>query len=130
MAILDSGKFESCKQNFIINKKIQKKKIKHIYRILIFLALCRYINSFLLVGWINVEWDNGIALPYRFGNNGFITAYDIEPCDEPRILESQPIAVGCLVRRGIIMHNFIYKTAKTFLFRNTKISKLRHCFRS
>ncbi|XP_052699916.1 uncharacterized protein LOC128177295 [Crassostrea angulata] len=52
------------------------------------------------IGWINVEWDNGILLPYRFGNNGFITAYDIEPCDEPRILESQPIAVGCLVRRG------------------------------
>nr|XP_019922789.2 uncharacterized protein LOC105328252 [Crassostrea gigas] len=52
------------------------------------------------VGWINVEWDTGLTMSYRYGNNGMITAYDIEPCDEPRILEDQPIAVGCLVRRG------------------------------
>ncbi|XP_052696634.1 uncharacterized protein LOC128175218 isoform X1 [Crassostrea angulata] len=51
-------------------------------------------------GWVNVEWDTGLTMPYRYGNNGMITAYDIEPCNEPRILEDQPIAVGCLVRRG------------------------------
>ena len=54
----------------------------------------------IVVGWVNVEWDTGLTMPYRYGNNGMITAYDIEPCDEPRILEDQPIAVGCLVRRG------------------------------
>ncbi|XP_061168822.1 uncharacterized protein LOC133178072 [Saccostrea echinata] len=52
------------------------------------------------VGWINVEWDTGLQLPYRYGNNGVLTEYDIAPCKEPRILENQPIAVGCLVRRG------------------------------
>lgn len=53
-----------------------------------------------IVGWINVEWDTGLSLLYRYGNDGVITAYDVEPSDEPRILEDQPIAVGCLVRRG------------------------------
>nr|XP_022329954.1 uncharacterized protein LOC111128567 [Crassostrea virginica] len=51
-------------------------------------------------GWINVEWDTGLALRYRYGWNGFETAYDVEPCDEPRILLNQKIATGCLVRRG------------------------------
>lgn len=37
---------------------------------------------------------------YRYGWNGFETAYDVEPCDEPRILQNQKIATGCLVRRG------------------------------
>lgn len=64
----------------------------------------KYFDNFsliiFLVGWINVEWDTGLTMSYRYGNNGMITAYDIEPCDEPRILEDQPIAVGCLVRRG------------------------------
>nr|XP_022329953.1 uncharacterized protein LOC111128566 [Crassostrea virginica] len=53
------------------------------------------------IGWLNVQWDTGLALNYRYGTNGFITAYDIEPCDEPRILLNEPIAVGCLVRRGL-----------------------------
>ncbi|XP_061168838.1 uncharacterized protein LOC133178094 [Saccostrea echinata] len=52
------------------------------------------------VGWINVEWDTGLQLSYRYGDNGVLTEYDIVPCDEPRILENQAIAVGCLVMRG------------------------------
>lgn len=67
----------------------------------------KYFDNFslimFLVGWINVEWDTGLSLLYRYGNDGIMTAYDIEPSDEPRILlEDQPIAVGCLVRRGKI----------------------------
>nr|XP_022332696.1 uncharacterized protein LOC111130207 [Crassostrea virginica] len=52
------------------------------------------------VGWIKVEWDTGLLMPYRYGTERLITAYDIEPSDEPRILLNEPIAVGCLVRRG------------------------------
>ena len=60
----------------------------------------------IVVGWLNVEWDTGLALNYRYGTEGFITAYDIEPSDEPRILLNEPIAVGCLVRRGIVFSRF------------------------
>nr|XP_022329688.1 uncharacterized protein LOC111128392 [Crassostrea virginica] len=51
-------------------------------------------------GWINVEWDTGLMLPYRYGCNGLFNAYDIEPCEEPRIRQNHTIAVGCLVQRG------------------------------
>lgn len=60
-----------------------------------------YLNGFFSVGWIKVEWDTGLMMPYRYGTERLITAYDIEPSDEPRILLNEPIAVGCLVRRGI-----------------------------
>ncbi|XP_061168835.1 uncharacterized protein LOC133178089 [Saccostrea echinata] len=52
------------------------------------------------VGWVNVEWDSGVTLSYQYGFDGFIEKYDITPCKEPRILENEMIAVGCLVTRG------------------------------
>ncbi|XP_061168837.1 uncharacterized protein LOC133178091 [Saccostrea echinata] len=52
------------------------------------------------VGWINVEWDNGNRLNYRYGYNGEFEAYDLTICDEPRVLEKGKVAVGCLVRKG------------------------------
>lgn len=64
---------------------------------------CTYTFLYVIVvGWLHVHWDTGLTLSYRYGTDGFITAYDIEPCDEPRILLNEPIAVGCLVRRGIV----------------------------
>jgi hypothetical protein len=53
------------------------------------------------VGWLRVEWDAGTNLPYRYGRS--ITGkefFDLIECDEPRILNNELIAVGCLVERG------------------------------
>lgn len=75
--------------------------IKHFNKLyLSFKYIFQHCIDVVIVGWINVEWDTGLSLLYRYGNDGVITAYDVEPSDEPRILEDQPIAVGCLVRRG------------------------------
>lgn len=75
--------------------------IKHFNKLyLSFKYIFHHCIDVVIVGWINVEWDTGLSLLYRYGNDGVITAYDVEPSDEPRILEDQPIAVGCLVRRG------------------------------
>ncbi|XP_061168833.1 uncharacterized protein LOC133178087 [Saccostrea echinata] len=52
------------------------------------------------VGWVIVEWDSGVRLSYQYGFDSLIEKYDITPCKEPRILENELIAVGCLVRRG------------------------------
>lgn len=58
---------------------------------LIFYFVEKYFDNFLLiiflVGWINVEWDIGFIMFYRYGNNGMIIVYDIEFCDELRIFE-------------------------------------------
>ncbi|XP_062596391.1 uncharacterized protein LOC134257806 isoform X2 [Saccostrea cucullata] len=51
-------------------------------------------------GWVNVELDSGVTLSYQYGFDGLIEKYDITPCKEPRILENELIAVGCLVTRG------------------------------
>ncbi|XP_062619573.1 uncharacterized protein LOC134281126 isoform X2 [Saccostrea cucullata] len=51
-------------------------------------------------GWVIVEWDNGVKLDYQYGFDGMIEKYDIASCKEPRILENELIAVGCLVSRG------------------------------
>lgn len=66
-----------------------------------FVTFTKILYDVIAVGWVNVEWDTGLSLSYRYGSDGLITAYDIEPSDEPRILEHEAIAVGCLVRRGI-----------------------------
>ncbi|XP_062620444.1 uncharacterized protein LOC134282020 [Saccostrea cucullata] len=52
------------------------------------------------VGWVKVEWDSVVRLSYQYGYDGLIEKYDITPCKEPRILENELIAVGCLVTRG------------------------------
>uniref|UniRef100_K1QVD9 E3 ubiquitin-protein ligase mib1 n=1 Tax=Magallana gigas TaxID=29159 RepID=K1QVD9_MAGGI len=65
-----------------------------------FVTFTKILYDVIAVGWVNVEWDTGLSLSYRYGSDGLITAYDIEPSDEPRILEHEAIAVGCLVRRG------------------------------
>ncbi|XP_062596397.1 uncharacterized protein LOC134257816 [Saccostrea cucullata] len=52
------------------------------------------------VGWINVHWDNGRVLNYRYGYNGLFEAYDLTVCDEPRTTSKGKVAVGCLVKKG------------------------------
>lgn len=47
-----------------------------------------------------MEWDTGRRYNYRHGYNGVFEAYDLLVSDEPRFLENQNIAVGCLVRKG------------------------------
>ncbi|XP_061164730.1 uncharacterized protein LOC133173723 [Saccostrea echinata] len=52
-------------------------------------------------GWLNVEWDTGFKYGYRYGTNSTeIDKYDVTICEEPRILENEMIATGCLVTRG------------------------------
>ncbi|XP_062596396.1 uncharacterized protein LOC134257814, partial [Saccostrea cucullata] len=48
-------------------------------------------------GWVIVEWDNGDRLSYQYGFDGMVEKYDIATSEEPRILENELIAVGCLV---------------------------------
>ncbi|XP_061168824.1 uncharacterized protein LOC133178075 [Saccostrea echinata] len=50
-------------------------------------------------GWIYVEWDTGMRFPYEYVNDSHQENVII-PCDEPRILRRENIAVGCLVKRG------------------------------
>ncbi|XP_062613171.1 uncharacterized protein LOC134274944 [Saccostrea cucullata] len=49
-------------------------------------------------GWISVEWDTGKGYTYRYGAEG---CYDVVVCDDPRVLNDELIAVGCLVSRGM-----------------------------
>ncbi|XP_062620442.1 uncharacterized protein LOC134282018 isoform X2 [Saccostrea cucullata] len=51
-------------------------------------------------GYVIVEWDNGVRLSYQYGFDGMDEKYDIATSEEPRILENELIAVGCLVTRG------------------------------
>ncbi|XP_056021589.1 uncharacterized protein LOC125652124 isoform X9 [Ostrea edulis] len=53
-------------------------------------------------GLLNVEWDTGLKNRYRYGSTlPEKDKYDITVCDEPRILQDEFIAVGCLVKRGL-----------------------------
>ncbi|XP_052698297.1 uncharacterized protein LOC128176193 [Crassostrea angulata] len=54
------------------------------------------------VGWLRIAWDKNKAIyPYRYGSNPYENdKYDVMICDEPRILEGELIAPGCLVTRG------------------------------
>lgn len=47
---------------------------------------------------ISVEWDTTMIFPYHFDTNHHQS--DVVVCDEPRILQREKIAVGCLVERG------------------------------
>lgn len=49
---------------------------------------------------ISVEWDTGMIFPYHFDTNGDHHQSNVVVCDEPRILQREKIAVGCLVERG------------------------------
>ncbi|XP_056021571.1 uncharacterized protein LOC125652126 isoform X2 [Ostrea edulis] len=52
-------------------------------------------------GCLMVEWDTGSVFDYRYGSSIFEKdKYDVIVCDEPRMLENELIAVGCLVKRG------------------------------
>lgn len=52
-------------------------------------------------GWLHVEWDTGVIFSYRYGSSrSDWNKYDVRVCSEPRILENQMIATGCLVTRG------------------------------
>ncbi|XP_062608085.1 uncharacterized protein LOC134269920, partial [Saccostrea cucullata] len=52
------------------------------------------------VGWLVVHWDAGTAEGYRYGTNNVLKdKYDVVVCTEPRILDNELIAVGCLVQR-------------------------------
>ncbi|XP_056021581.1 uncharacterized protein LOC125652124 isoform X3 [Ostrea edulis] len=53
------------------------------------------------VGWLLVKWDTSLTFDYRYGSSSFEKdKYDVIVCDEPRLLENELIAVGCLVKRG------------------------------
>lgn len=60
-------------------------------------------NSFhYLVGWLTVEWDTGLRNAYRYGTTLFEEEkYDVEVCNEPRILKNQRISAGCQAKRGL-----------------------------
>ena len=64
------------------------------------------------VGWLKVEWDSDahVIRWYRYGSTLSETdKYEVKVCDEPRILQNESIATGCLVVRGIYsykLHNF------------------------
>lgn len=52
-------------------------------------------------GWLAVEWDSGTECCYRYGTSSdFKDRYDVEMCSDPRKLDNELIAVGCLVKRG------------------------------
>ncbi|XP_062586119.1 uncharacterized protein LOC134247758 isoform X2 [Saccostrea cucullata] len=52
-------------------------------------------------GWLNVEWDTGLIHGYRYGTSSTERdKYDVTVCEEPRILDDEMIATGCLVKRG------------------------------
>lgn len=71
-----------------------------------------------LVGWLRIAWDkNKVIYPYRYGSNrNENDKYDVKVCDEPRILEDELIAPGCLVTRGtykIIYFSYFDRCSKT-----------------
>nr|XP_034323560.1 uncharacterized protein LOC105339595 isoform X2 [Crassostrea gigas] len=52
-------------------------------------------------GWLNVEWDTGSIHKYRYGSADLKTdKFDVQVCNEPRILNDELIATGCNVTRG------------------------------
>eukprot|EP00105_Crassostrea_gigas_P014652 XP_011431391.1 PREDICTED: uncharacterized protein LOC105331057 isoform X3 [Crassostrea gigas] len=52
-------------------------------------------------GWLHVEWDTSAISSYRYGySRAELNKYDVRVCHEPRILENEMIATGCLVTRG------------------------------
>ncbi|XP_062586129.1 uncharacterized protein LOC134247761 [Saccostrea cucullata] len=52
-------------------------------------------------GWLNVKWDTGETYGYRYGSTlEERDKYDVQVCNEPRILENETMATGCLVKRG------------------------------
>nr|XP_022330133.1 uncharacterized protein LOC111128668 isoform X2 [Crassostrea virginica] len=52
-------------------------------------------------GWLVVKWDNGFTTNYRYGSShGNMNKYDVEVCEEPRALNNELIAEGCVVKRG------------------------------
>lgn len=64
-----------------------------------------FISFFLKGGWLKVKWDMDSTTihHYRYGSNRTEKdKYDVKVCDEPRLLENQLIATGCLVTRGMI----------------------------
>lgn len=67
----------------------------------IFIYLMHFVIS--IDGWLNVEWDTGSVRMYRYGStNTEKDKFDVQVCDNPRILQNELIATGCLVTRGII----------------------------
>lgn len=64
-----------------------------------------HFSVFFKGGWLKVEWDMDSTTihQYRYGSNcNGLDKYDVKVCDEPRVLENQLIATGCLVTRGMI----------------------------
>lgn len=54
-----------------------------------------------LVGWLTVEWDDGSRNGYRYGTtDSEKEKYDVQVCNEPRILRNESISSGCQVKRG------------------------------
>lgn len=52
-------------------------------------------------GWLNVEWDAGSIYKYRYGSTDLKPdKFDVQVCNEPRILRDELIATGCNVTRG------------------------------
>lgn len=49
---------------------------------------------------IIVEWDTSMVFPYHFDRYGFHQLSHVVVCDVPRVLQTEKIAVGCLVQRG------------------------------
>lgn len=72
-----------------------------------FVIFIKILYDVIVVGWVNVEWDIGFLLLYRYGSDGLIIVYDIEFLDEFRIFEYEVIVVGCFVCRGIVL--FVFK---------------------
>nr|XP_022333380.1 uncharacterized protein LOC111130524 isoform X1 [Crassostrea virginica] len=51
-------------------------------------------------GWLFVEWDHGQNNAYNYRYGPVFNKYDVNCCNEPRILCNESIATGCLVTRG------------------------------
>lgn len=52
-------------------------------------------------GWLGVEWDTGLMYNYRYGTTfSEENVYDVQVCNEPRILGNKSISSGCEVKRG------------------------------
>lgn len=62
----------------------------------------KMISLYYLVGWLTVEWDDGSRNSYRYGTtDSEKEKYDVQVCNEPRILRNEPISSGCQVKRGM-----------------------------
>lgn len=76
------------------------------------LVMCIKQGVFSSVGWLKVKWDSDahVIRWYRYGSTLSETdKYEVKVCDEPRILQNESIATGCLVVRGIYsykLHTF------------------------